>query len=174
MDSLDIPILFRCVECDKPCTEKDIKYAEPVRTKLLNSATCHTCDHWMQILNYQGPMACVRVNGAHFMYDTREPFVEDSRYKFLGHGGRKWWIKFLVADQVIVSNNLWYQGEIPKHFLSRLPDNAVFLPRPGATEEVSTSSVSSSPASSSSASAWVSSSSTRRSSSSTRKNSVRS
>jgi hypothetical protein len=24
----------------------------------------------------------------------------------------------------IVTHNLWYQGEIPDHFLSRLPDNA--------------------------------------------------
>lgn len=169
---MDFPILFRCVECDKPCTAKDIQYSEPMKSRLFDNKTCFHCNHWLELLNYQGPMAVVRVNGAHFMYDTREPYVIDDRYKFLGHGGRKWWIKFHLSEDVILTNNLWYQGEIPKHFLSRLPDNAVFLPRPGAKEEASTSSDSSSPASSSSASAWVSSSSTKRSSSSTRKSSA--
>jgi hypothetical protein len=133
------PVMFNCSECKRDVTRKDVNYSEPMRMRLMLNQLCFTCHHWTEKLHYQGPMAVVRVNGHHYMYDTRMPYVENDGRQFLGHGGAKWWIDFLLGEALILTNNLWYQGEIPDHFRKRLPDNAVFRTDPAKAVALSSS-----------------------------------
>ena len=45
---------------------------------------------------------------------------------FRGYGGKGIKIK-LHTGEIIVTNNLWHNGEVPKEFRDRLPDNAEFI-----------------------------------------------
>ena len=45
---------------------------------------------------------------------------------FRGYGGRGIKIK-LQTGEIIVTNNLWHNGKVPKEFRDRLPDNAEFI-----------------------------------------------
>lgn len=46
---------------------------------------------------------------------------------FLGYGGRKFKIKMLDTGEVIETNNLWCQGDVPEEYKSRLPNTAEFV-----------------------------------------------
>ena len=50
-----------------------------------------------------------------------------------GMGGRKFKIKFNDGRE-IETTNLWSQGDIPKHFRDRLPDDAEFMNGAGKVE----------------------------------------
>lgn len=115
---------FPCAECGK----KTFPIAGGLASikKQVEQRACATCCHWLHLLNYQGVQAIVRVGGIHYMYDSRLPWVEGVKVG-LAFGGRVFNIKFLVADQIVKTNNLWYQGEIPACFRERMPDNAVFV-----------------------------------------------
>jgi hypothetical protein len=65
-------------------------------------------------------------------------FIDGSRYHdcgsvdkntkgFIGHGGREFIIQNLNTKEIIKTNNLWCQGDVPKEFKNRLPDNAIFI-----------------------------------------------
>ena len=43
----------------------------------------------------------------------------------LGHGGRRFWIRF-QDGRTITTNNLWCQGDVPEKYRAELPDNAEF------------------------------------------------
>ena len=46
-----------------------------------------------------------------------------------GFGGKVFEVRFFDG-RVVVTHNLWHQGEVPAHFRARLPDNAVFAEDP--------------------------------------------
>ena len=46
---------------------------------------------------------------------------------FLGYGGRKFKIKMFDTGEVIETNNLWCQGDVPEEYKSRLPNTAEFV-----------------------------------------------
>lgn len=46
---------------------------------------------------------------------------------FYGFGGRKFKIKMFDTREVIETNNLWCQGEIPAEYREKLPNNAKFI-----------------------------------------------
>ena len=46
---------------------------------------------------------------------------------FYGFDGRKFKIKMFDTGEVIETNNLWCQGEIPAEYREKLPNNAKFI-----------------------------------------------
>lgn len=64
----------------------------------------------------------VRVNGTHYLIGDENA---DPR-GFRGFGGTRFYIRF-NDGRLVQSTNLWCQGEIPKAYRDRLPDNAAFL-----------------------------------------------
>lgn len=46
---------------------------------------------------------------------------------FYGFGGRKFKIKMFGTGEVIETNNLWCQGEIPEEYRHLLPNTAQFI-----------------------------------------------
>ena len=54
--------------------------------------------------------------------------VEDDPVNgFLGYSGRKFKIKMFDTGEVIETNNLWCQGDVPEEYKSRLPNTAEFV-----------------------------------------------
>lgn len=120
--------LITCSCCGQ---EAGTNYCTEVAERLRRLQLCHTCDFWMEKIRWAehpDPLhQPVRVDGKHYCYDPRNLLVSgDSRYK--GFGGSFFKICFLDTADVVVTNDLWHQGDIPARFRDRLPDNAVFLP----------------------------------------------
>ncbi len=68
-----------------------------------------------------------RIHGQHFVVRTGNTGA------FLGLGGREFVIAYTDGPHkgvVVVTRNLWHQGDIPLEFRAQLPDNAVFLDGP--------------------------------------------
>lgn len=115
---------YVCKQCGK--ARFALRWNDDVLRKLAEREVCFTCNHWLELLEPQGHMARVVVDGRHYMYDNRMPYVEKPT-GFMGHGGTVFNIKFLNSGDVIKTNNLWTQGEIPEHMLKYFPNNAVFI-----------------------------------------------
>jgi hypothetical protein len=104
-----------CVECGKQSTAS---YVEPIRSRMINKSLCFYCDFWSEYVDRKSDPNITRIKGVHYYIEP------DVSYKSgAGFGGREFIIDFFDGRH-IVTHNLWYQGEIPDHFLSRLPDNA--------------------------------------------------
>lgn len=89
---------------------------------VLCSSECFHKMYWKQIIAEKDKH--IIINGQCY-YDEGE--VENpSPYQFLGHSGRGFHIRFKNGE-MLYTNNLWSQGDIPKEYLSELPDNAEFV-----------------------------------------------
>lgn len=122
-------ILDNCVECGHMFRTQ---YLDSVKARLIANHTCHACDFWREKVRWKeqnDPVRkCVRVNGQHYVFDATAASITDPReLRWAGHGGHVFRIKFHDDKNVVVTNNLWFQGRIPAHFAERLPDNAEFV-----------------------------------------------
>lgn len=109
--------VFVCKTCGKYTFRRLMPHA------YLNGENCHTCSYWFKKATY-GPERRERqviVNHTHYMIG--EEFEGPG---FRGLGGRGLAIGFLDG-RVVITSNLWHQGEIPEHFWDLLPDNANFI-----------------------------------------------
>lgn len=70
--------------------------------------------------------------------DSKTFIIDGSRYHdggkvpkgtkgFIGFGGHEWKIQKFDSDEIIETNNLWHQGDIPFWFRKKMPDNAKFI-----------------------------------------------
>jgi hypothetical protein len=67
----------------------------------------------------------VIVNHRCYHFDKNKPMKNyDTDYN--GYGGRIFNIRFKNGETYI-TNDLWYQGDVPEQYLGDLPDNAEFL-----------------------------------------------
>jgi hypothetical protein len=105
---------FACKECGK-------HYHSSMTGAELREGLCFSCDFWMEKVDWENDPEerdrCVRIEGNHYHL---------SEGKFRGFGGRAFRIQF-TNGRIVEHNNLWHQGDIPKHFQERLPNNAKFL-----------------------------------------------
>lgn len=110
---------------EKPCIKCGnifgTHYIEPVKTQLIKDNICWNCHFWNEKLAIKDLPKVARIDGTHYVIEPDNPNAA-----FKGFGGAEFKIKFHDGREV-VTHNLWYQGEIPKHFRDELPDNAVFI-----------------------------------------------
>lgn len=92
-------------------------HAEPF-DKVCDSSECFHKKFWLEIIKEKDEH--VIINGICYYLDKARP-MSDSPFR--GYGGREFKIK-LHTGEIIVTNNLWHNGEVPKEFRDRLPDNA--------------------------------------------------
>lgn len=107
-----------CVHCGRLFSTN---YVEDVEARLLKHNRCHTCDFWITLAEEKANNRVV-VGGVHYQDGGQKSGPRD----FLGFGGKKW-IYQREGEAVKVTNNMWFQGEIPERFRTLLPDNARFL-----------------------------------------------
>ncbi len=106
---------MRCVICGKEIEKS--RYSNAV----LCSGKCFDAYFWRKIVAEKNKH--IIINGS--CYCDAGNIENPSRYEFLGHSGRRFWIRFFNGKE-ITTNNLWYQGQIPDEFRSELPDTAEF------------------------------------------------
>ena len=113
---------YKCKECGKIITDKDLCYFDNVNKELIKTSLCFNCSFWLEHVNNSNNQRSVRTNNEHYWIASE--FA--SRNHFRGFAGYKFIIHFEDGRKVI-STNLWYQGEIPERFRDRLPNNCIFV-----------------------------------------------
>jgi len=83
---------------------------------------CFNCSFWTEVIEEYKKGNKVVIDGHAYVIGN-----EEARGGFRGFGGRSFIIEFYDSRQTIVSTNLWHNGEIPKRFRDKLPDNARFI-----------------------------------------------
>lgn len=87
--------------------------------RMIELNICFGCNHWDLLAERKD-----RIIANHTCYSN--PGRRNPNEGFLGFGGAEW--KIRMDDGTLVeTNNLWHNGEIPKRFWERMPDNAMIL-----------------------------------------------
>jgi hypothetical protein len=90
--------------------------------ELIAAQLCFGCNFWTEHEKEKDSPSTVRIDGTHYHIGK-----ETSSYRACrGFGGRHFRIQF-HDGRIVETTNLWCQGDIPKHFRDRLPDNAIFI-----------------------------------------------
>lgn len=85
----------------------------------LCSRECHDIDFWNRTLDNKA----IIVDGE--CYHDGGYVEKPIKTSYLGHSGRTFKIRFKSDGKTIVTNNLWYNGVIPKE--RNVEDNAEFI-----------------------------------------------
>lgn len=100
-------------------------YIEPTRTILKEKNLCFNCNFWQDKLDrlLSGDHRVFVIGGTMYYHsnDDRDPVRT-----FRGFGGRKFMIQRLDGE-ILETNNLWCNGEVPKDFKDKIKDNARFI-----------------------------------------------
>lgn len=88
---------------------------------VLCSSKCFNTNYWQEIMAEKEKY--IIINGE--CYHDGGNIEHPNSYSFLGHGGRRFWIRF-KDGKTLTTNNLWAQGPIPEEYKSELPDTAEF------------------------------------------------
>lgn len=81
---------------------------------------CLSCSHWLAILEAGSDPCSAIVNGRYYTIEPSRPNMPSSHK---GFSGQRFLIRF-IGGRTVETDNLWFQGTIPKWFWERLPDNA--------------------------------------------------
>lgn len=107
------------------------------RERLESVGICPDCDFWIEKWQMRDEPQVARINGEHYMYgnsmqdyevnlsDSLESIAKNwvPAKKGYGMGGSKTIIKF-HDGRIVITNDLWHQGEIPERFKNLMRDNA--------------------------------------------------
>jgi hypothetical protein len=110
-----------CPECGKKSMDQQNGYK-------VRKNYCFSCNFWtdrLEELDKDDDVYRLVIDKHH--YQTHKNPEQRKRNKYSGFGGRKFLIKINETQEIIETCNLWHQGQIPIHFLDRLPDNASFV-----------------------------------------------
>lgn len=121
----------------KTCDEQFEATGHVDESRLVEVGICPSCDFWMEKWRDRRDEVVVRAGGQHYRYGNHlqglevndnmtvdeivEAYSSDSKFK--GMGGQKSIIYF-ESGRVVITDDLWHQGQIPDHFKELLPDNA--------------------------------------------------
>lgn len=106
-----------CHECHEAVERH---FSEPIQSEMLERSLCFNCWFWAGYAAKSEKPEHVRINGQHYVIGD-----ESGRDGMRGYGGRRFVINF-TDGRSVTTTNLWHQGDIPAHFLDRLPDNATW------------------------------------------------
>lgn len=113
-------------KCDHVCVvcgaHETGEWIEERKQYLEKKGLCFGCGHWNELYErYRGKHPAIIVKGIHYIVYPDKPKGYGG---FLGFGGQRF--HFRMNDgREIVTHNLWCQGDIPKIWQSKLPDNAM-------------------------------------------------
>ena len=114
---------------EEPCREcKRIfvtDWIEPIKTILRQKNICISCYNWLDNIERDKRVMFAVIDGHHYVVEP-----EHASFRMRGHSGRHFTVRFTAGKnkgRTVETTNLWHQGKIPPHFLSRLPNNAEFV-----------------------------------------------
>ena len=111
---------FTCGYCGHSPVNLD--YTTETRQSMIRRGACFTCNFWLDRLDQYNSPRCVVINNNMYHIDNWS-----SPGRMRGYGGRVFHIKRHDSDQIVTTNNLWHNGDIPERFHHLMPDNAVFI-----------------------------------------------
>lgn len=99
--------------------------------KAENEGYCFTCAFWHErmemadriVIDDDGKFGFKGVG----MYCLGNPAWSINGTAGLGFGGHIFMIEYFDSRETIRTNNLWYNGRVPEHFLDRIKVNARFI-----------------------------------------------
>lgn len=108
---------WKCCKCGGEVTLTYYGYERMIEHKM-----CFHCDHFREQkeLMLTNPNKMV-INGGIYT------IVPESKGGFKGYGGRLFRIRKFGQEQVLVTTNLWHQGDVPKVWREEMPDTAEFI-----------------------------------------------
>lgn len=106
---------MKCQVCGKEIEKS--RYSNGI----ICSDKCFYKDYWLEYVRTKDNPNHVVINGTHYVVGN-----EANNGCFRGFGGKRFVI--LKNKEIIVTTNLWLQGEIPDYAKDELPNNATFLP----------------------------------------------
>ena len=102
---------MKCIICGKEIEKSNYMNA------VLCSSKCFSVNFWNECIDDKA----IIINGECYHDGGKKPKGYSG---FMGHGGALFKIK-MNNGEIIETNNLWYNGEIPKD--RNIQDNAVFI-----------------------------------------------
>jgi hypothetical protein len=96
------------------------KFSESTKKQLIEKELCFSCDFWDELAKKTD-----RIIANHTCYKDGGKKTNGDK-SCMGFGGADWKIR-MNDGSLIETNNLWCNGDIPKHFWERMPDNALVL-----------------------------------------------
>ena len=105
--------MYKCPVCGKKSTY-------PMFANGCCSDKCYNIDFWRNALDDES----IIIDG-HCYHVCEEPEDISNYNGFLGFNGQEFKIRKFDSDVIIITHNLWHQGEIPKKFNKQ--DNAHFV-----------------------------------------------
>ena len=112
------PTHIICLECGK---KEKLRWNEETKQTLIKRNLCFNCNFWMERIHRINHRNSVRIKNNHYWIENENA----SSDTFRGFGGQRFIIKF-NNGRLVITTNLWSQGEIPERFRDRLPNNAEF------------------------------------------------
>jgi hypothetical protein len=119
-------LIEKCKILPEPCIEcgsvVQSNYLEPSGSEIKKYNICFSCNHWRQKVERYSNKDQVVIDGdCYYIKPNKDPDCG-----FSGFGGQLFHIK-KDNGEIIHTNNMWHNGEIPSHFRDRLKDNAKFI-----------------------------------------------
>ena len=105
-----------------------------IRKIMEDKKVCFHCAYWYNVRerDYSDtvyPYIPVVVNHSHWSYPSLEPVHFEKSYGWSCRPVPTMHYILFKDGRVAETNQLWHQGEIPKHFRCLIPNNAVFITR---------------------------------------------
>lgn len=115
-----------CESCGKKIRADCYNKSSNIYKRMFAESVCYDCAYWLEIIENM-PETYEIIDGV--CYDF-QPFCPKEKAKTanLGSNGKRMYI--LKNDgSVKMSNDVWDKGHVPKQFLDKLKDTAIFIPR---------------------------------------------
>lgn len=114
---------IQCRECLRP--ESPGSRTKEAADKILSYGVCINCLYWLEWIESATKNPLMFISSGRAYTIGREPSAGELRRNqdCYGFGGAGWKVS-INNGEWITTHNLWTQGEVPKHFRERLPDNA--------------------------------------------------
>lgn len=90
---------------------------------------CFSCDHWLRLNDEYADSRIVMEGRDGLRHHYLDGGRSSQRASFLGFGGAEFKWRMIATGAECSTNNMWYQGEIPKRFYDRFPVNAERIDR---------------------------------------------
>lgn len=112
---------YPVITCQICGVTQQATYSEPTKSNMVERQLCFHCLFWTELL--EADRTDMFVAEGHHYHIGPEEGGGPGGIRARGYGGRKHFVQFKDGRRV-TTTNLWHQGEVPKRFRDKFPDDA--------------------------------------------------
>lgn len=112
--------IFKCSICGNDYNLDNFDMKSSLPQMMRDRHFCFTCAFWTNKIESPDPNREI-IDGQHYVF-----YPGPNSAYFQGFGGRTFYA-IRNNGELITSNNVWHQGDIPSWFRDKLPDTAKFI-----------------------------------------------